>query len=162
MDNSDLPPIARHMDCIKDPRHHNVRHLLQDILIIALCGIISGADNWVLVAEYGRSKEEWFKQFLLLPNGIASHDTFGRLFAKLDPKEFKEFFARWVQDISCSEYAGIMQYAGVHGGGSPRMEQIAILGSYDVERTKNIAKRLAGIPVKEGYRFDRLGTAQKP
>jgi len=100
MNNSDLPPIARHMDCIKDPRHHNVRHLLQDILIIALCAIISGADNWVLVAEYGRSKEEWFKQFLLLPNGIPSHDTFGRLFAMLNPKDFKEFFTRWVQDIS--------------------------------------------------------------
>jgi formylglycine-generating enzyme required for sulfatase activity len=70
MNNSDLPPFAEHMDCIKDPRRHNVRHLLQDILIIALCAIISGADNWVLVAEYGRSKEKWFKEFLLLPNGI--------------------------------------------------------------------------------------------
>jgi predicted transposase YbfD/YdcC len=100
MNNSDLPPFAGHMDCIKDPRRHNVRHLLQDILIIALCAIISGADNWVLVAEYGRSKEKWFKEFLLLPNGIPSHDTFGRLFAKLDPKEFKEFFACWVQGIS--------------------------------------------------------------
>ncbi|MDD4859000.1 MAG: 4-hydroxyphenylacetate 3-hydroxylase N-terminal domain-containing protein [Dehalococcoidales bacterium] len=64
---------------------------------------------------------------------------------------------RWVQDISCSEFAGVSQYAGVHGGGSPRMEQIAILNSYDVERVKNIAKRLAGIPVKEKYTFDRLG-----
>jgi aromatic ring hydroxylase len=50
-----------------------------------------------------------------------------------------------------------MQYAGVHGGGSPRMEQIAIMGSYDVEKTKNIAKRLAGIKVKDKYSFDRFG-----
>ena len=64
---------------------------------------------------------------------------------------------RWVQAISCSEIAGIMQYAGVHGGGSLRMEQIAIMGSYDVEKTKNIAKRLAGIPVESKYSFDRLG-----
>jgi len=64
---------------------------------------------------------------------------------------------RWVQAISCSEAAGVAQYAGVHGGGSPRMEQIAIMASYDVEKTKNIAKRLAGIPVKEKYSFDRFG-----
>ena len=64
---------------------------------------------------------------------------------------------RWVQDIACSDYAGVQQYAGVHGGGSPRMEQIAILGSYDIEKTKNIAKRLAGIQVKEPYSFDRFG-----
>jgi 4-hydroxyphenylacetate 3-monooxygenase/4-hydroxybutyryl-CoA dehydratase/vinylacetyl-CoA-Delta-isomerase len=59
--------------------------------------------------------------------------------------------------MTCTEFAGVMQIAGVHGGGSPRMEQIAILGAYDMERTKNIAKRLAGIPVKEKYTFNRLG-----
>jgi len=64
---------------------------------------------------------------------------------------------RWVQAISCSEYAGVVQYAGVHGGGSPRMEQIAIMSSYNVENSKNIAKRLAGIPVEGKYSFDRLG-----
>ncbi len=64
---------------------------------------------------------------------------------------------RWVQEQTCSEYAGVRQYAGVHGGGSPRMEQIAILGSYDIEKVKNIAKRLAGIPTKGKYTFDRLG-----
>jgi len=64
---------------------------------------------------------------------------------------------RWVQAISCSELAGVMQYAGVHGGGSPRMEQIAIMGSYNVEMTKNIAKRLAGITIKGKYAFDRFG-----
>ena len=64
---------------------------------------------------------------------------------------------RWVQAVSCSELGGVMQYAGVHGGGSPRMEQIAIMGAYDVEKNKNIAKRLAGIPVEGEYSFDRLG-----
>jgi 4-hydroxyphenylacetate 3-monooxygenase/4-hydroxybutyryl-CoA dehydratase/vinylacetyl-CoA-Delta-isomerase len=68
---------------------------------------------------------------------------------------------RWVQAISCSELAGVMQYAGVHGGGSPRMEQIAIMGSYNVEKTKNIAKRLAGIPIERKYSFDRLGVTPK-
>ncbi len=68
---------------------------------------------------------------------------------------------RFVQDITCSEHAGVQQYAGVHGGGSPRMEQIAILGAYDMEKVKNVAKRLAGIPVDKKYTFDRLGTTPK-
>jgi aromatic ring hydroxylase len=68
---------------------------------------------------------------------------------------------RRVQAISCSEMAGIVQYAGVHGGGSPWMEQIAIMSSYNVEKTKNIAKRLAGIPVEGEYSFDRLGVTPK-
>jgi aromatic ring hydroxylase len=63
----------------------------------------------------------------------------------------------FVQAISCSELAGVSQYAGVHGGGSPRMEQIAIMGAYNVENSKNLAKRLAGIETGKPYTFDRLG-----
>jgi predicted transposase YbfD/YdcC len=70
------------------------------MFLIALCAIISGADSWTQVAEYGRSKLDWFKQFLKLPNGIPSHDTFGRLFAKIDPKGFHDFFTCWVQEFS--------------------------------------------------------------
>ncbi len=93
-------PLARHFDCIQDPRYHNTRHLLYDMLLITLCAIVSGADAWTHVAEYGRSKLEWFEKFLELPNGIPSHDTFGRLFARIDPHGFQTFFSRWVQDIS--------------------------------------------------------------
>jgi predicted transposase YbfD/YdcC len=70
------------------------------MLLIALCAIISGADSWTHVAEYGRSKQQWLSQFLSLPNGIPSHDTFGRVFAMLDPKGFENFFSRWVQDLA--------------------------------------------------------------
>lgn len=100
MPNSFDSPFFKHLDCIEDPRHHNTRHLLHDMFLIAICAIISGADSWTQVAEYGRSKHSWFKDFLELPNGIPSHDTFGRLFAKIDPKGFHEFFARWVRELS--------------------------------------------------------------
>jgi predicted transposase YbfD/YdcC len=93
-------PFRKHLDCIKDPRGPNTRHLLHDIFLIAICALISGADSWTQVAEYGRSKLDWFKEFLELPNGIPSHDTFGRLFAKLDPKGFHDFFIRWVRELS--------------------------------------------------------------
>jgi len=84
-------PFGKHLDCIQDPRHHNTRHHLYDILLISLCAIVSGADSWTQVAEFGRSKFDWFKEFLELPNGIPSHDTFGRLFARIDPKGFQTF-----------------------------------------------------------------------
>lgn len=100
MASSPDSPFIKHLDCIKDPRRHNTLHSLHDMLLIALCAIISGADSWVQVAEYGQSKIDWFKQFLELPNGIPSHDTFGRLFARIDPKGFHEFFTRWVQELS--------------------------------------------------------------
>lgn len=100
MANSPDSTCFKHLDCIKDPRRHNTRHLLHDMLLIALCATISGADSWTQVAEYGRSKIDWFKQFLKLPNGIPSHDTFGRLFARIDPKGFQDFFTRWVRDLS--------------------------------------------------------------
>lgn len=95
-------PFRNNIDCINDPRKHNIRHQLHDMLLITLCAVISGAEAWTHVAEYGRSKEEWFRQFLQLPNGIPSHDTFGRLFAMLNPKDFQEFFTRWVRDLSAS------------------------------------------------------------
>jgi predicted transposase YbfD/YdcC len=94
------PPSIRHLECIDDPRRYNKRHLLSDMLLIALCAIISGADTWTQVAEYGRSKLDWFRDFLELPNGIPSHDTFGRLFSMIDPKGFHDFFIRWIQDFS--------------------------------------------------------------
>ena len=57
------------------------QHSLQDILFIAICSFICGADKWTEVVEFGLAKEKWFKQFLSLPNGIPSHDTFGRVFS---------------------------------------------------------------------------------
>lgn len=95
-------PFRKHLHCLKDPRRHNTRHLLHDIFMIALCALISGADSWTQVAEYGRSKLAWFKEFLELPHGIPSHDTFGRLFARLEPQGFHDFFTRWVRELSPS------------------------------------------------------------
>jgi hypothetical protein len=74
--------------------------LLIDIITIAICGVIGGADDWVAIAEFGRAKQAWFKTFLRLPYGIPSHDTFGQIFAQLDPGQFRERFIRWVAAIS--------------------------------------------------------------
>jgi predicted transposase YbfD/YdcC len=82
-----LPSILAYFADLDDPRVERTRlHSLLDILGIALCAVISGADSWVEIAEYGRAKQAWLGQWLALPNGIPSHDTFARVFARLDPQ----------------------------------------------------------------------------
>ena len=93
--------IAQHFADIDDPRYqHSPPHLLIDIITIAICGVICGANDWVAIEEFGRAKQAWFKTFLRLPYGIPSHDTFGQIFAQLDPEQFRESFIRWVNVIS--------------------------------------------------------------
>jgi predicted transposase YbfD/YdcC len=85
---------------IKDPRMERKKlHSLKDILVIAVCGTICGADNWEDIAEFGESKREWFASFLELQNGIPSHDTFRRVFILLDNIELKTLFVDWINSV---------------------------------------------------------------
>ncbi len=70
-----------------------------DIIVITLCATICGANDWEAVAEYGRTKEQWLKRFLALPNGIPSHDTFSRLFPRLNPEQLQSCFIQWMQAV---------------------------------------------------------------
>lgn len=82
---------------LDDPRlDRNKRHLLMDIITIALCATICGCETWEQIAAYGRAKQAWFKTFLKLPNGIPSHDTFYRVFSILNPPAFSQCFGRWM------------------------------------------------------------------
>ena len=91
--------ISNYFSNIEDPRKYNIQHKLIDIITITICALICGAQNWGDVEQYGKSKYQWLKQFLALPNGIPSHDTFGRVFSMLDPQQFKEAFLNWSQSI---------------------------------------------------------------
>ena len=93
--------IMDHFQDLEDPRiERSKRHQLLDIIAIDICAVICGADSWVYVEMFGKSKEEWFRSCLDLPNGIPSHDTFGNIFSRLDPERFQECFMEWTQGLA--------------------------------------------------------------
>ena len=97
--------VIDHFQDLENPRiERSKRHGLLDILTIAICAVICGADSWVHVEMFGKSKEEWFRSFLDLPNGIPSHDTLrqaqGEVFSRLDPDRFQECFMEWSRAVA--------------------------------------------------------------
>jgi predicted transposase YbfD/YdcC len=104
-----LPPsssLESYLGELPDPREgQNVQHPLLSIVSIAICAVICGADNWVDVEMFGQAKQAWLETFLTLPHGIPSHDTFGRVFRRINPEAFETCFSEWTQAV-CSLTAG--------------------------------------------------------
>ncbi|MGH2532553.1 MAG: ISAs1 family transposase [Thermomicrobiales bacterium] len=95
------PRIAECFADLVDPRiDRTKRHQLLDIITIAVCAVISGAESWVEVADWDRAKQAWLADWLEVPHGVPSHDTFGRVLARLDPAQFEASFVRWVQAVA--------------------------------------------------------------
>ena len=89
--------FAPHFATLTDPRMERTRrHELLNIIILALCGTIAGADGWVEIANYAKTKRPFYRRFLDLPHGTPSHDTFGRVFARLDPTALLQCVQSWL------------------------------------------------------------------
>lgn len=94
--------FLEHFAPLEDPRldNHNRRHEFYDILVITMLGTICGADTWTEICEFALAKIDWLKTFLTLPNGIPSHDTFGRIFSLINPETFEKCFCEWITSLS--------------------------------------------------------------
>lgn len=100
MKETPLKKIEKHFSKVKDPRiDRGKEHKLIDIISISILAVICGAEGWVDIENFGKGKSTWLKTFLELPNGIPSHDTFGRVFSLINPEEFQMSFQSWVQSI---------------------------------------------------------------
>lgn len=88
-----------HLEDITDPRAANARHKLMDIIVITICAVTAGAEAWEHIEEYAQTRQKWLKEFLELPRGIPSHDTFARVFSAIDPKQFQKSFLDWVKTL---------------------------------------------------------------
>ena len=95
-----LEKLQERFEEVTDPRASNVRHRLLDIIVLTICGLISGADSWTEIEAYGNAKLGWFSKYLELPHGIPSHDTLGRVFAQMDPAEVQSSFLKCVGEIA--------------------------------------------------------------
>jgi predicted transposase YbfD/YdcC len=98
-----LADIRSYFTALTDPRSPNARHRLLDILVIAICAVICGAEGWEDIEEYGGVQVSWFKGLLDLPHGIPSHDTFRRVLARLDPEELTQCFLAWTPALHIYE-----------------------------------------------------------
>ncbi len=129
MEEKAIGRITEHFGKVHDPRIGNAtRHKLIDLIVIAICAVVCGADGWSDVALFGKSKFNWFKRFLELPHGIPSHDTFGRVFGLIYPKEFRCSFLEWVKAIQKLTQAEVIAIDGkqLHGSKDEGNGQSAI------------------------------------
>jgi len=106
METDEKKALLEHFADLEDPRSRQSPHDLMELLLTAVCAVLSGADGWAGVALWGRAKLPWLRQFLPFANGVASHDTFGRVFALLNAEVFEQCFIGWMRSV-CGAFDGL-------------------------------------------------------
>ena len=143
--------IIEHFSNLTDPRVRlKTKHKLIDIIVITVCGTICGADNWTEIEMYGKLKQEWLEGFLELPNGIPSHDTFGRVFSLISPEEFQRCFLNWVQSVFT-----------VTDGQVVAIDGKTLRHSYDRANNKSAIHMVSAWASKDGLTLGQVKTDEK-
>ena len=115
---ADTHSLSEHLRQLSDPRiARSKRHALGDLLIISICALLCGGEGFAEMEEFGKAQREWLRRWLELPNGIPSHDPFGRVFAALDPAQFAEVCTAWTEGWRQSLAGEIVALDGRGGGG---------------------------------------------
>jgi predicted transposase YbfD/YdcC len=115
--------LIEHFKGISDPRVDRRKlHDLTEIIVVAICSIVAGANNFEEIEIVAKAKIGWFKKFLTLENGIPSHDTFERVFARIDPKEFRRCFSNWIQALQ-EIFSGVIAIDGQTHRGAKKTGQ---------------------------------------
>ena len=92
--------IQKSFNDVENPRSSkNAQHLLIEIIIITICAVICGAEGWESIETFAKARETWLRQFLTLPYGLPQHDTYRRVFARIDPKQLQKSFRQFVQSV---------------------------------------------------------------
>jgi predicted transposase YbfD/YdcC len=132
MNPSPSTSLLEHLSILPDPRvERSRRHELVDIVALSICGVLAGAEGWTEIELFGRTRYDWFKTFLDLPHGIPSHDTFGRVFARLDPNAFETVFRGWVSAVQ-GRIAGVVAIDGktLRGSGDAERGPIHLVSAW--------------------------------
>lgn len=126
--------LLEHLEGVTDPRVARTRrHKLLDILALSICAMLGGAEHWSEIAEFGHAKREWFARFLELPGGIPSHDTFARVFARLDPAELEQGMVCWLGSLAAHIAPGevvAIDGKSVRGSGSQERSALHIVSAW--------------------------------
>ena len=113
METKPAVALFDHFASLPDPRIARHRwHNLSDILVIAVCAVLCGAESFPAIEDFGHEREEWLKQFLELPEGIPSHDTFTRIFRLLDPVQFQACFLSWMEAVAAATAGEVVAIDG--------------------------------------------------
>jgi predicted transposase YbfD/YdcC len=128
--------IQHHFRKLKDPRINRRKlHLLLDIIVVALCAVLCGAKDWQQIETFAKQRHEWLRRFLKLPNGIPSHDTFERVFDRIDPQAFHRCFQDWVAAIAENLKIKHIAIDGktLRGSGSSKLGALHLVSAWATE-----------------------------
>lgn len=151
MKKKTCPTVIKHFSCIEDPRiDRNKKHKLSEIIVVSLCSILCGINTIDGIAEFGKNKLHWLKEFLDLENGIPSHDTIGRVFSLIDPDVFQECFIAWIDEIRVKKNGEVIAIDGK-----------TIKRSYDKKTSKAAIHIVSAWATESGISLGQLKTDEK-